>query len=408
MKKVIVIGGGAAGMAAAAEAAVVGANVILLERNEKLGKKIYITGKGRCNVTNDCTQDEFLRSVVRNPRFCYSALAALSPQQLMQRIEQFGTPLKVERGSRVFPQSDKSSDIIRALERSVREAGAEIRLHTRVRGISVQEGAVCGVIADGETLPCDAVILAAGGLSYPSTGSTGDGLRMAAELGHTVTSLRPALTPFNAECVMLPQLQGLSLKNVALHARLGKKELFCEQGEMLFTHFGISGPLVLKLSSVLDAEELSALEVYVDLKPALDEAELDARLIRDFARFHQRQLKNALTELLPMRMQEPVLVLSGVSPEKPAGLLTRAERTALVRALKHFSIRLTGLRDYTEAVITRGGVSVKEINSSTMESKLIKGLYFAGEMIDIDAYTGGFNLQLAFSTGTLAGRAQAE
>ena len=395
-------------MAAATEAAIVGAQVTLLERNEKAGKKIYLTGKGRCNVTNDCSQEDFLQSVVQNPRFCYSALAALSPQQLMQRVESLGTPLKVERGNRVFPQSDHSSDIIRALERGMREAGVAVRFHTRVQEVLVRDGAVCGVQTEQGTVPGDTVILACGGLSYPSTGSTGDGFRMAEALGHTVTPLRPALVPLNAQCPGLAELQGLSLKNVALHAVFGKKQRFAEQGELLFTHFGISGPLVLKLSSQPNVSDFSAAEAWIDLKPALDEATLDARLIRDFAQFRQKQLKNALGELLPLRMQAAVLEASGVRPEREAGLLTRSERMALLKALKHFPLRLIGLRDYSEAVITRGGVQVKEVNSSTMESKLVRGLYFAGEMLDIDAYTGGFNLQLAFSTGVLAGRSQAE
>ena len=405
--EILVAGGGAAGMMAALFAARAGASVTLLERNEKLGKKIYITGKGRCNLTNDCSLEEFLRQVPRNPRFLYGALNRFSPQDMMALMEEAGCPVEVQRGQRVFPCSEKASDVIRALARLMEQAGVRVRLHSRIQSLIVQEGRAAGVVLEsGERLEADAVILALGGQSYPMTGSTGDGYALAREAGHHVLPPEAVLSALETVENWPRALQGLALKNVRLTLRSGRKTLYTELGEMLFTHFGISGPLVLEMSCHLPAE-LAQAQVTLDLKPGLTPEQLDLRLQRDFAAQPRKQLQNVLPGLLPLRLSALFPDLAGVSGERICGQITRGEREQLGAALKALPITLRARRPLAEAIVTRGGVDVKEIQPATMESKLLPGLYFAGEMIDVDAHTGGFNLQIAFSTGALAGSSAA-
>ena len=405
--EILVAGGGAAGMMAALFAARAGASVTLLERNEKLGKKIYITGKGRCNLTNDCSLEEFLRQVPRNPRFLYGALNRFGPQDMMALMEEAGCPVEVQRGQRVFPRSEKASDVIRALARLMEQAGVRVRLHSRIQSLIVQEGRAAGVVLEnGERLEADAVILALGGQSYPMTGSTGDGYALAREAGHHVLPPEAVLSALETVEDWPRALQGLALKNVRLTLRSGRKTLYTELGEMLFTHFGISGPLVLEMSCHLPAE-LAQAQVTLDLKPGLTPQQLDLRLQRDFAAQPRKQLQNVLPGLLPLRLSALFPDLAGVSGERVCGQITRGEREQLGAALKALPITLRARRPLAEAIVTRGGVDVKEIQPATMESKLLPGLYFAGEMIDVDAHTGGFNLQIAFSTGALAGSSAA-
>lgn len=405
--EILVAGGGAAGMMAALFAARAGASVTLLERNEKLGKKIYITGKGRCNLTNDCSLEEFLRQVPRNPRFLYGALNRFGPQDMMALMEEAGCPVEVQRGQRVFPRSEKASDVIRALARLMEQAGVRVRLHSRIQSLIVQEGRAAGVVLEnGEGLEADAVILALGGQSYPMTGSTGDGYTLAQAVGHHVLPPEAVLSALETVENWPRALQGLALKNVRLTLRSGRKTLYTELGEMLFTHFGISGPLVLEMSCHLPAE-LAQAQVTLDLKPGLTPEQLDLRLQRDFAAQPRKQLQNVLPGLLPLRLSALFPDLAGVSGERVCGQITRGEREQLGAALKALPITLRARRPLAEAIVTRGGVDVKEIQPATMESKLLPGLYFAGEMIDVDAHTGGFNLQIAFSTGALAGSSAA-
>ena len=405
--EILVAGGGAAGMMAALFAARAGASVTLLERNEKLGKKIYITGKGRCNLTNDCSLEEFLRQVPRNPRFLYGALNRFGPQDMMALMEEAGCPVEVQRGQRVFPRSEKASDVIRALARLMEQAGVRVRLHSRIQSLIVQEGRAAGVVLEnGERLEADAVILALGGQSYPMTGSTGDGYALAREAGHHVLPPEAVLSALETVENWPRALQGLALKNVRLTLRSGRKTLYTELGEMLFTHFGISGPLVLEMSCHLPAE-LAQAQVTLDLKPGLTPQQLDLRLQWDFAAQPRKQLQNVLPGLLPLRLSALFPELAGVSGERICGQITRGEREQLGAALKALPITLRARRPLAEAIVTRGGVDVKEIQPATMESKLLPGLYFAGEMIDVDAHTGGFNLQIAFSTGALAGSSAA-
>lgn len=399
---VFVIGGGPAGMIAALNAAKNGHAVTLFERNEKLGKKLYITGKGRCNVTNAAERDAFFSHILKNPRFLYSAFSHFDNRALMERLERAGVPLKTERGGRVFPASDKSSDILRAMEKLVREAGVEIRLNTRVEAVTAKDGAVCGVLINGETLPCDAVVIATGGVSYPQTGSTGDGYTFARALGHAVEEPLASLVPLTTRELWPRELAGLTLKNVTITARKGGKEVYSELGELLFTHFGVSGPLVLSLSGVV-AESPAGTEIFIDLKPGLTREQLDARLVRDFQQNARAQVKTALHALLPARLLSVVLEQADVPESLPVGELTRAKRQNLLDALKALPLTVSGARGVEEAVVTRGGVNVKDVNASTMESKRVKGLYFAGEVLDVDATTGGYNLQIAWSTGALAG-----
>lgn len=396
-------------MMAAVYAARGGAQVTLLERNEKLGKKIYITGKGRCNVTNASEGDDFMRNIMRNPRFCYAALSHLDSRGVMDFFEDAGTALKIERGERVFPQSDHASDITRALEREMRAAGVSIKLCARVRSLALDDDGLCGVVIEDDRLwPADAVIVATGGQSYPTTGSTGDGWRWAEETGHRTKPALPALTSIETQENWPYALSGLSLKNVTLTAYgAGKKKYEAGLGEMLLTHFGISGPLALTLSSMLP-EEAQGLRMAINLKPALDEAALDRRLVRDLKELSRKQMATVMDGLAPHALALTILELADVSPSLPANALTQEKRREIVRLMRAMPLTIKKLRGLDEAIVTRGGVAVADVNSSTMESKKLPGLYFAGETLDIDALTGGFNLQLAFATGALAGRSAAE
>ena len=407
MKHIIVIGGGAAGMMAALYAAKSGAAVTLYERNEKLGKKVYITGKGRCNLTNAADMETVMRSIFRNPRFLYAAFAALDNRGVMALMEGLGVPLKVERGERVFPVSDKASDIISALQRELQRLGVDIRLNCGVKALDIADGVCAGVtLDDGRHVEAGAVIVCTGGVSYPSTGSTGDGYRFAEAAGHGVKPALPALVPIETVESWPANLMGLSLKNVALSAWMKgpkkEKKLYDEQGEMLFTHFGVSGPLVLTLSSLLP-ESLEGVRLSIDLKPALDEQTLDARLLRDFKAMSRRQLITVMDGLEPHSLAEQLLKLAGLSPALPVNSVTAEQRKALLQLIKHVPLTPKRFRGFNEAIITRGGVETKAVNPSTMESRLAQNLYFAGEVLDVDAQTGGFNLQIAWSTGALAG-----
>lgn len=392
-------------MMAAIAAAGCGHCVQIYEKNEKLGKKIYITGKGRCNLTNACDTEELFGNVVHNPKFLYSSFYAFTNFDMMELMEQCGCPVKTERGNRVFPVSDKSSDVIRALSDRLKDLGVKIHLHEEVAGLLTEAGAVTGIrLRRGRAERADAVIVATGGLSYPATGSTGDGYRFAKEQGHTVTELSPALVPFVIKESVVKDLQGLSLRNINARILKGGKVLYEEFGEMLFTHFGVSGPVLLTASSfVAEALKKEPLTLSLDLKPALTSEQLDARLLRDFDEFRNKQYKNALVHLLPSKMLPVIVNRSGIDPEKKVHEITRQERQQIIGAVKDFRLTITGLRDYKEAIITQGGVSVREVNPSTMESKKVRNLYFAGEVLDLDAVTGGFNLQIAWSTGYLAG-----
>ena len=391
-------------MMAALKAAENGHDVTLLEKNEKLGKKLFITGKGRCNVTNASDMETIMSQIVTNPRFLYSAFSDCSNTDVMELIENGGCPLKIERGQRVFPESDKSSDIISCFSRLLKKAGVEIILNKEVTHIITEEGRAAGVsLSDGKKISADAIVLATGGLSYASTGSTGDGHRMARELGHTVTPCFPALVPVNTKEEWCRTLQGLSLKNVTFTVKDGKKKLYEDFGEMLFTHFGISGPLVLSASSkIVKKLDKNPLSAFIDLKPALTDEQLDARLLRDFSQEKNKQFKNVITGMFPAKLYPIILSLGGISPEKKVNEITKEERREFIRVVKHFPMTLTKLREFREAIITQGGVSVKEINPKNMESKKVKGLFFIGEVLDLDAVTGGFNLQIAWSTAKAA------
>ena len=385
-------------------------HVILLEQNEKLGKKLYITGKGRCNLTNASDTETQLSQVVTNRRFLYSALYSFTNRDLMDLMEKHGLKLKTERGERVFPESDHSSDVIRTWENLLHMRQVDVRLNTRVTDILVEEGCVKGVrtLCRGreEVISCDALVLATGGLSYRTTGATGDGYRFSEKLGHTVTRCRPALDPMTVREPFVRDMSGLSLRNIGIRIT-GKRGLYYEDfGELLFTHFGVSGPVILSASSVVGRrfEEEKELKLFIDLKPALTEEVLDARILRDFSENLNKHFKNALGKLLPSGIIAPVIESSGIDPEKNVNLVTREERRRLLSVIKGFELTLTGLHGFDDAVITQGGVHVKEINASTMESRLVKNLYFAGELIDVDAMTGGYNLQIAWSTGILAGK----
>lgn len=404
-KKCIVIGGGAAGMMAALAAACDGVDVELIEKNEKLGKKIYITGKGRCNVTNDCEPDAFFANVVSNPKFLYSAFYTFDPSQLMELLQKNGCALKVERGNRVFPVSDHSSDVIKTLQKTMIDKKVKISLHTEVKSLLIEDGTCCGVeLSDGRKVKADAVVVATGGISYASTGSTGDGYRFAQESGHKMVETKPALVPFTVKESWPLSLQGLALKNVEVTLQDGKKQIYNGFGEMLFTHFGISGPLILSASSYYAKKYYGKeVQLYIDLKPALTKEQLDKRILRDFEEKQNKQFKNALDGLLPSKMIPVIIQLTQIPADKFIHDVTREERMILVDLLKKLPLTVTGTRLFNEAIITQGGVSVKDINPSTMESKITKNLYFAGEVLDLDALTGGFNLQIAWSCGYLAG-----
>lgn len=394
-------------MMAAYAAAMCGNEVSLYEKNEKLGKKVYITGKGRCNVTNACETQDLLGNIVTNPKFMYSPIYTFDNNMVQSFMEEWGCPLKVERGNRVFPQSDKSYDVINALIRAMRENKVDINLDSHVSDILTENGHVTGVRVNGCNIECDNVILATGGYSYPSTGSTGEGHTMASKLGHHITKCMPALVPFTAAEEWVKELQGLSLRNCGVTIYDGDHKIYEDFGELLFTHFGVSGPTVLSASSyAVDIIRKRPLRLVIDLKPALDEKQLDARILRDFEANINRKFMNSLDKLFPKSLIPVIIERSGIDAQCRVNEITRDKRQGLVKLIKNFDLTLTGLRGFNEAIITHGGVDVKEIDSSTMESKLIKGLYFAGEMIDVDAVTGGFNLQVAWSTGYLAGISQ--
>ena len=403
-KHIIVVGGGAAGMMAAISAARYGARVTLFEKNDRLGKKLRITGKGRCNVTNDCELQEFLQNVPTNPRFLYAAMNRLSAADVKDFFEDAGVPLKTERGKRVFPVSDKAQDIVDALVRLLRKESVEV-VFEKVTELLLEDGKASGVKTMKGTYPADAVIVCTGGMSYKQTGSDGDGYRFAKSAGHTVTDLVPSLVPLVSEDRCCPRMQGLSLRNVAmkiLDTESGKI-LYEDFGEMMFTHFGLTGPLVLSASAHIPKILPGKYAAELDLKPALDMKMLDTRILRDFAKFVNRDFANSLSELLPLKMVDVVVERSGIDPRKKVNSVTKEERHMLCELLKHFRVGISDFRPINEAIITKGGVSVKEIAPGSMESKLVSGLYFAGEVLDVDAYTGGFNLQIAFSTAVLAG-----
>lgn len=405
MSKVLVIGGGAAGMFAAIFAARNGNEVHVLEKNEKLGKKLFITGKGRCNITNASDMDTLFDSVVSNSKFLYSSFYGYTNQDVMNFFEELGLKIKVERGERVFPESDHSSDVIAALSKEMRRLGVEVSLYTEVKKILTNEDGVTGVLlSDGKKIDGDVCIVATGGFSYQTTGSTGDGYRFAKENGHQVTDILPALVPLTVKETYGKELQGLSLRNVETSIYDGKKELYREFGEMLFTHYGVSGPLMLSASSYLTKIlRKKELRLVIDLKPALTMEQLDARVLRDFEENKNKQFKNAIGKLFPAKLIPVMLELSGIDPEKKVNEISKEERQGFVHLIKHFEMTIIGTRDFNEAIITQGGVKTKEINPSTMESKIIPRLYFVGEVLDLDALTGGFNLQIAWSTGYAAG-----
>ena len=405
MSKVAVVGGGAAGMMAAVFAARNENEVYLYEKNEKLGKKLFITGKGRCNLTNTADMEELFAAVVSNPKFLYSSFYSFTNEQTIAFFEELGVKTKVERGGRVFPVSDHSSDVIRGLERELNRLGVHIVLNTEVKELLAVNGSVRGLLlASGKRTDADAVIVAAGGLSYPSTGSTGDGYRMAESCGHKITPLSPALVPMEVKEWYAKELMGLSLRNIGITITDGSKKLYQDFGEMLFTHYGVSGPVILSASSITGSRlKEKELTLHIDLKPALTKEQLDKRVLREFESNHNRQFKNAVAGLFPAKLLPVMVDLSGIPEEKRVNEITKGERKKFTDLIKDFTMTLTGLRSYSEAIITRGGISVKEIDPGTMDSKLIKGLFFAGEVLDPDAVTGGFNLQIAWSTGFLAG-----
>jgi len=403
--KTIVVGGGAAGMMAALTAAENGDSVTLIEKNEKLGKKVYITGKGRCNVTNACDDEQFFENITTNKKFMYSSYYGFSSSMVMDLFERLHCPLKVERGNRVFPVSDHSSDITGALKRELNRLNVEILYNTLVSGLIFDDNSVSGVITEkNQKITADKVILATGGKSYPSCGADGDTWKFAEELGIKTKDAEPSLVPFECKEEWVKELQGLSLKNVTISLCDTKRELFTGFGEMLFTHFGVSGPLIISASSYIKENMYkNGLSLYIDLKPALDDKQLDERILKDFSKYNNRQFINSLSELLPSKLIPVIVKLSGIDERKQVNIITKEERKNLIHLIKNMPLTVTGNRGFNEAIITRGGIDVKEVNPATMESKKYKGLFFAGEMIDVDALTGGFNLQVAWSTGRLSG-----
>ncbi len=400
MFDVIVIGGGPSGLFAAYHAALNGNSVALLEKNHRCGKKLDITGKGRCNVTNACERDEFLQNVIANPRFLMSALSRFDCRDTMAFFEAMGVPLKVERGNRVFPQSDKAKDISDCLINAVTDMGVDIK-QKNVTAIIADNGKIKGVRCGKEEIFAHKVIIACGGASYPRTGSDGSGHKLAASVGHTITKIRPSLVPLVSKDKICRDAMGLSLKNVGVTFKKAGKTLYSEQGEMMFAHFGVTGPVILSASSYLKGD--FPYEMLIDLKPALDEKTLDKRLLRDFGEIPNRELKNGFSALLPSKLIDPFIAMTGIPPETRLNSLTKEQRGRILSLMKAFPVKITGTRPIDEAIVTGGGVDCGEINPKTMESKLISGLYFAGEVMDVDAYTGGFNLQIAFSTGYVAG-----
>ena len=410
MGKILVIGGGAAGMMAAVFAARNGQKVCLFEKNEKLGKKLFITGKGRCNLTNACDMEELLDAVVTNRKFLYSSFYGFTNEETMEFFEELGLKMKTERGNRVFPVSDHSSDVIKVLQDELRKLNVKLCLKTEVTRVEEKDGHFFGVqLKDGTTVQGDACIIATGGNSYQTTGSTGDGYRFARELGHTVTEIAPALVPLEIRERYGKDLQGLSLRNVEAAVLDGEKELYRDFGEMLFTHYGVSGPLILSASSYIGKRlRERPLKLVIDLKPALSFEQMDARILRDFEENKNRQFKNSLGKLFPSKLILVMISLSGICPDKKVNEISKEERQRFAALIKGFTMTITKTRDFNEAIITQGGVSVKEINPATMESKKVKGVYFAGEVLDLDAVTGGFNLQIAWSTGNAAGSCAAD
>lgn len=407
MAKVIVIGGGAAGLLAGIAAAQNGAQATIIEKMRRPGKKMLITGKGRCNITNNCDLQEIIKNIPGNGRFLNSALRRFTNQDIVQLLEDNGLPTKVERGGRVFPVSDKAVDVVDTLVKIFKDYGGRLLLDTKVKSIAAEFGKIKGVVTeDGQRFEADAVILAAGGSSYPGTGSDGSGVKLAKAVGHSIVPLKPCLVPLESDSPYIPDLQGLSLRNIESTVYANGKKIGTEFGEMLFTHFGVSGPIILSLSKCV-AEAIAAgaqdIELHIDLKPALDKDKLDARLQRDFVQYSRKQMANGMKDLLPQRLIAPVLDEAFIDEEKSVNQLSRAERQRLVDVLKAFVVPITGTRPLAEAIVTAGGVSLKEIDPKTMESKLVKGLFIAGEVMDIDGYTGGYNLQAAFSTGYAAG-----
>ena len=405
-KRIVVIGGGAAGMMAAISAAERGASVTLLEPNERLGKKLNITGKGRCNLTNNAGLEELLANIPRNGRFLYSTFSRFNAQDSMAFFKELGVPLKTERGNRVFPVSDRAFDVSAALERRLKKLRVRL-VRDRAKSLEIEDGAVRGVLGEIEYYPAVAVILATGGVSYPATGSTGEGHRMAAEAGHTVTPLRGSLVPLR-DFGVGRTLQGLSLRNVGLTVFENSKKIYTDFGELVFTHFGLSGPLILSASAHMRRFGERAYHLEIDLKPALDEPALDRRLLSDFEKYSNQDFCNALDDLLPKKLIPEIVRASGIDPREKVHNVTKEQRRGLLQILKHFPVVIAGPCPVTDAIVTSGGVRVKEIDPATMASKLVHGLYFAGELIDVDAYTGGFNLQIAWSTGRAAGIAAAE
>jgi predicted Rossmann fold flavoprotein len=405
MKEVLIIGGGAAGMMAAYAALKSGNKVTLIEKNEKLGKKIYITGKGRCNVTNAGDMEEIFNSIIRNSKFFYSSYYAMSNHLLMDVFEnELNVPLKTERGNRVFPVTDKASDIINGLSRAIKNLGANILLNTAVKDLIIENSKVTGVLLkDGKKLFSDSVIVTTGGFSYQTTGSDGDGYKFAKNSGHNIVEVLPSLVPLTVKEEDYKELQGLALKNIKVRFMMGNKEIFSDFGEMLFTHFGLSGPVILSGSSHITDKIDKNIKLFIDLKPSLSEEALDNRILKDFAEFINKDFRNSLNNLLPKSMIPIIIERSKINPFKKVNEISKEERKNLVDAIKNFSYTITGTRGFMEAIITKGGVSVKDINPSTMESKIVKDLYFAGEVLDLDALTGGYNLQIAWSTGYLAG-----
>lgn len=404
-KKVVIIGGGPAGIIAACKASELGNDVTLVEKNDRLGKKILISGKGRCNITNNTDIEGLIENTPGNGNFLYSAFYTFSNSDLIELLNRYGLETKVERGGRVFPVSDRAKDVVVTLEKYMKDTGVKVLLNAPVTEIITSDGAVKGVqLKDGRKIDCDSVVLSTGGASYPGTGSTGDGYKIAKKLGHEIVKLRPSLVPLIVSEKWIGELQGLSLKNVAVTFVNEKgKKIYSDFGEMLFTHYGVSGPIILSSSRHILDYDFKDVSLVIDLKPALAEEKLDERIQRDFEKFSRKQFKNALDELLPQKLIPVVIELSEISPDKFVNQITKEERRNLVRVLKNFKLTVIGARPIDEAIVTAGGISTNEINPSTMESKLVKGLFLAGEIIDIDAYTGGFNLTIAFSTGYLAG-----
>lgn len=403
---VIVIGGGPAGILAAGAAGARGRKVLLLEKNEKLGKKLFITGKGRCNITNAADMDEFMSNIPKNSKFLYSAFRGLSNYDLISLLYDMGLNTKVERGGRVFPESDKSSDVLKALQKYLDKNQVEVRLNAAVKEITTNDGHVNGVVLqDGRHFPCESVIVCTGGLSYPQTGSTGEGFEFAKSVGHTITDLFPSLVPLVVKDAYIKDLQGLSLKNVSIKVLVEGKQVYEDFGEMLFTHYGLSGPIILSASFYISdyLRKKSDIKVSIDLKPALTEEELDRRVLKDFSENINKHYKNSLDALLPQKLIPVIIKLSKIDENKEVNQISKEERSNLVTLLKNLELSVIGTRPIAEAIVTSGGVNLKEINPKTMESKLISGLYFAGEVMDLDAFTGGYNLQIAFSTGYAAG-----